>query len=193
MDFPGKSTGVGCHCLLRVLLRNNLKPWPLEAPFPGTSVFCSAHSLWGLTGRRRMSRGQPGPMCSREPQLFTPSTHLPPHTCSAPLIPEVKQMWENGDQTWTQAQQGGPTRPLDQCPRSPASWGARQPDSRPAPCPTPTLLSLPPPPPGPTLSEAGFLWAIFGADVAGLRSHSRGQGWTSPVRLPRLLGFWTLG
>lgn len=60
--------------------------------------------------------------------------------------------------------------------------------------PTPTLLSLPPhPPPAPTPSKAGFLWTIFGADVAGLRPHIRGQGWTSPVRLPRLLGSWTLG
>lgn len=77
-----------------MLLWNNLKPWPLEAPFPGTSVFCSVHCLWGLAVQQRMSRGQPGPTYSREPQLFTPSTHLSPYARSAPLIPEVKQMWE---------------------------------------------------------------------------------------------------
>lgn len=73
---------------------------------------------------------------------------------------------------------GWPTRPLDQCPVL-QPRGEKAARLRPAPCPTPhPAIITTPPPPAPTLSEAGFLWAIFGADVAGLRSHSRGQGWT---------------
>lgn len=60
-----------------VLLWNNLKPWPLEAPFPGTSVFCSVHCLWGLAGRQRTSS-------PARPHVFqrTPAIHPKP---SVPL------------------------------------------------------------------------------------------------------------
>ena len=34
-DFPGKSTGVGCHCLLRVNGANNIK---ITLPYPQTSA-----------------------------------------------------------------------------------------------------------------------------------------------------------
>ena len=163
-------------------------------PFPwNISVLFCTLSLgfdWTAEDEQRPTRPH---VFQRTPAIHPEHTPAPPTHAQHHSSPRRSKCGENGDQTWTQAQQGGPTRPLDQCPCSPASWGTHQPDSRPAQCPTPTLLSLPPPPPAPTLSEAGFLWAIFGAHVAGLRSHSRGQGWTSPVRLPRLLGFWTLG
>ena len=117
--------------------------------------------------------------------------HTPaPHARSAPLIPEVMQTWEKWRPNvdlgsgvwahWTGVHVPGPRGELAS--QTPGRCRA----------PTPTLLLLLPyPPPAPTLSKAGFLWTIFGADVAGLRSHIRGQGWTSPVRLPQLLGFWT--
>lgn len=161
-------------------------------PFPwNISVLFCILSLgfdWTAEDEQRPTR----PHVFQRTPAITPSTHLPSHARSAPLIPEVMQTWEKWRPNVDSGSGGRAHWTGVHVPRPRGELASQTPGRRRA--PTPTLLSLPPhPPPAPTLSKVGFLWAIFGADVAGLRSHIRGQGWTSPVRLPRVLGFWTLG
>lgn len=161
-----------------VLLWNNLKPWPLEAPFPGTSVFCSVHCLWGLAdGQRTKAEANQAPRFQRTPAIHPKHTSVPPYARSAPLIPEAKQMWEKWRRNVTQAQEGRPTRPLDQCPRSPAPWGALPARLQASAMPHPhSAIITTPAPQLPPWSEAGFLWAIFGARCGWPEVTQQGQG-----------------
>ena len=50
MDFPGKSTGVGCHCLLRFYLPNSLNPRGYNGkqshtPTVSQIPFCHSHLI----------------------------------------------------------------------------------------------------------------------------------------------------
>ena len=66
-DFPGKSTGVGCHCLLRKLS-------PAELYFFGVVAGASTRPLWDANG---LIRGE---------EKWSCSVWIEPHCLGMPLI-----------------------------------------------------------------------------------------------------------
>ena len=54
-DFPGKSTGVGCHCLLHLLLLGPYHFCPLLCPswHEMFSWYCCSHAFWETNSLRR--------------------------------------------------------------------------------------------------------------------------------------------